>query len=157
MGGYPNASKQDLKKMGISITRISDIFTTKFVQILWCLLYIHITAKIIIIDLPIHTTNVSRLVLQLSLPNPLTPGVKWRMKIQLEVLRCHYNLYVVGRGDINTLRYCYISTGSNVGLALNNEIQAIIYLILWRRCVPSLVEEGGKRDLIMTPWHSDIL
>ena len=30
--------------------------------------------------------NVSRLILQLSLPNPLKPGIKYRMKMQLEKL-----------------------------------------------------------------------
>ena len=31
-----------------------------------------------------QNVNVSSLVLQLPLPNPLTPGVKWRIALQLE-------------------------------------------------------------------------
>ena len=34
-----------------------------------------------------HNLNVSRLILQLSLPNPLKPGVKSSMKMQLEQRR----------------------------------------------------------------------
>ena len=95
-----------------------------------------------------HNLNVSRLVLHLSLPNPLKPGFKWWMKMQLEVLRCHYHLYVVGKDDINTLRYCYVSTGTNVGVALYNEMQAI---------VKTMVCSLASRERGLTWSHNDSL
>ena len=159
MGNYLKASEQDLKNIGISITIISYISTTKFEHISLCLLYIHITAKPLIYEAPIRKTY--RLVLQLSLPNPLKPGVKWRMKMQLEVLRCHYHLYVVGRDDINTIfisaLVLMLAKRSTMKCKqLSKPCFHSIYLILWRRCVASLVEVGVKRDFIMTPWHSEI-
>ena len=122
-----------------------------------------ITVQIDKIDIYCQTTsirhtksknlNVSHLVLQLSLPNPLKPGGKLRMKIQLEqclqaMLQLHLN---------DQQFYCLLSSAFLI-LEFNgtNFSKAFIAFILWffkitpkslHRLTGDIVMDGSNRKL----------
>ena len=68
---------------------------------------------------------VSHCVLQLSLPNPLKPGVKSRMRMQLELLQLHLN---------DQQFYCKLMCVYIIGLRVDFAKKIFKWIILLEKC-----------------------